>query len=157
VISKRLASFRYTVHKDPSFRAGIAIGIVGIFFSLLVRSILPGRLLGDPLPILLTASQLLRGVTQGLQYIQLQSLLFHVLYLALLGLVAIIGNRVIKGGIEGGYDPIHGTRIAVVLNVALIVLAETDSVMVGLWYLAAGYLSFSIAGLIARALSRILD
>ncbi len=156
MIRKRVASLKTVFYSDLSIRFGIGIGIFGLLFSLLVRSLMPVRMLGDPLPILLILSQLLRGVAQGIQYIHWQSLFLHFLYMVILGLGAIGGNRLVKGWTEASFDPIRATRIAIAVNVVTIAFVEIDSVLVGLWYLAAGYLSFSLAGVITRALSQIV-
>jgi hypothetical protein len=145
-------SIKSTLYSNHSFHFGLGFGLVAILISLGVRLILPGRILGDPLPILLILSQLMRGITQGIMYIHWQSVLIHLSFISVLVLILTIFRRIVANRIEIDIDLVQATKSAIVVNVIAAGMLEIDSVMVGLWYLAAGYLSYTFAGVISHAL-----
>ena len=153
MVRRRIQFLKKTFLKDLTFRVGIGIGLVGLLLSLLIRLANPGRLYGDPLPILLILSQILRGVSQGILYIHWGSVLQHLLFLAFLALSSVAGGRSLTGR---GIDPARAAQVAGALNTLVIAFSEVDSVMVGFWYLAAGYLSIAIVGVMTRVFARVL-
>lgn len=130
---------------------GLIAGIIGFIFSLPLRSLFPGKLLGDPLPIMLTPNHIIRS---GFLYIQWRPLLMHILFLLLL-ISVVRGISILLPTIQRDHGWfVRATRVAVLLNVLIAALFEVDSIMVGFWYIVSGYLSVTIATFIAGRIAR---
>jgi hypothetical protein len=135
--------------------AGILAGLIGLVFSFAFKGVIPARLLGDPLPLMLSATSL----TKGLLYFQWRAPLFHLFFALGLGLLTVLALRILLGRRPRRAEASFAGRIAAVVNVGLVALLAVDAIIVGLWYLMAGVVSVLItgyaAGLTATLWSRI--
>ena len=135
--------------------AGIFAGLIGLIFSFAFKGVIPARPLGDPLPLMLSATSL----TKGFLYFQWRAPLFHLVFALALGLLAMAVLRLLTGRLPRRAEAAFAGRIAAVVNVGLVALLAIDAIIVGVWYLMAGVASLLItgyaAGLAATLWSRI--
>ena len=141
--------------KDKSNQLGLITGLVGLLFSFAGRPLNLGRELGDPLPVVLSLSQALRG---GLLYLNWRGVVWHLLFILFLVLLAagILHLRLPKSQrqqISLG----KVVRFAAVLNVLAVALTEVDAVVVGFWYLMAGFVSVFLAGVLAEGVAKLMN
>ena len=122
--------------------AGILAGLIGLVFSFAFKGIIPARPLGDPLPLMLSATSL----TKGLLYFQWRAPLFHLFFALALGLLAVVVLRLLTGRRPRRAEAGFTGRIAAVVNVGLVALLAVDAIIVGFWYLMAGVVSVLITG-----------
>jgi len=125
-----------------SLLAGILAGLIGLVFSFAFKGIIPARPLGDPLPLMLSATSL----TKGTLYFQWRAPLFHLFFALALALLAVVALRILAGRRPGRAEAIFAGRIAAALNVGVVALLAVDALIVGLWYLMAGVVSVLITG-----------
>jgi hypothetical protein len=125
--------------------AGILAGLVGLVFSFVLKGIVPARPLGDPLPLMLSATSL----TKGFLYFQWRAPLFHLIFALSLGLLAMVALRLLTGRLPRRAEAGYAGRIAAVVNVGLVALLAVDALIVGFWYLMAGVVSVLITGFAA--------
>lgn len=144
---------------DRSVYAGMAAGGIGLVLSFAFRGAIPGRALGDPLPLALSVT----GITTGFTYFNWRAPLYHALFAALLGLLATAAVLLLnRDAPSGRRDPLEsglvrqasqmGRRagqIAAGINVGIVALLQVDALVVGLWYLMAGAASLMISSFIA--------
>ena len=122
--------------------SGILAGLVGLVISFAFKGIIPTRPLGDPLPLMLSATSL----TKGTLYFQWRPPLFHLFFALALGLLAVLALRILLGRRPRREEARFAGRIAAVVNVGLVALLAVDAVIVGFWYLMAGVVSVLITG-----------
>ena len=136
---------------DKRVLVGLILGLVLLMPSALLRSLALGRWLADPLPLLLSLGQLFRG---GLAQFNWLSPLIFLLY----SLGAILLSVGVAHRLSWRHEEDAGViaRTVMLLNVGVIVLLETDAVMVGIWYLLALVLSMTLAASVATVLSWLL-
>lgn len=127
------------------FTAGIVTGSLGLTISFALKGLIPGRPLGDPLPVVLSITQFTRGFT----YFQWRPPLFHLLFAVFLGALAAIVLRLLNPQHASRDDAVMAARVAAITNVGLVALLAVDAVIVGFWYLLAGLLSILVSGLAA--------
>lgn len=127
---------------------GIAVGLLGLLGSWLFVRVRPGRLLGNPMPIVLAFSALGRALGQGLAYFNWRPPLFHLGFIGLLAGTsgALAGWRSSRGASAAQTI----ARTAVSVNLIVSALIEVDALIVLIFYAGAGYLTLSAAGLVAR-------
>ena len=140
---------------DKSNQLGLIVGLIGLLFSFAGRPLNLGRELGDPLPVILSLSQALRG---GLLYLNWRGVVWHLLFILFLVLLAagILHLRLPKSQrqqISLG----AAVRFAAVLNVLAVALTEVDAVVVGFWYLMAGFVSVFLAGVLAEGVAKLMN
>jgi hypothetical protein len=122
--------------------AGILAGLIGLVFSFAFKDIIPARPLGDPLPLMLSATSL----TRGFLYFQWRAPLFHLFFALAIALLAVVALRVLTGRRPGRAEARFAGRIAAAFNVGVVALLAVDALIVGLWYLMAGGVSVLITG-----------
>ncbi len=132
--------------------AGIMTAVIGLIISFAGRGIIPGRELGDPIVLTLSASQLLQG---SFLYFNWRGLAFHLLFAVLLGGLAVVVLWMMSG--RQPVDPaaaVRAGRLAAIVNVTAVALTEVDAFIVGFWYVAAGLISAFITGFAAGQIAR---
>ena len=122
--------------------SGILAGLIGLVISFAYKGIIPSRPLGDPLPLMLSATSL----TKGTLYFQWRPPLFHLFFALALGLLAVLALRTVLGRRPRRAEAKYAGRIAAVVNVGLVALLAVDAIIVGIWYLLAGVVSVLITG-----------
>ena len=132
--------------------SGIIAGIIGLAISFLGRGLIPGRVLGDPLPVVLSVSQL----TNGLLYFNWRAPLFHLIFIISVGLMAVIIFWLVKRDNEDEEGAKTAARIATGINVFMVAILRVDAVMVGIWYIAGGLVSIMVASFVATYVYRFL-
>lgn len=140
---------------DKSMRLGLTVGLVGLVFSFAGRGLNLGRELGDPLPVMLVLSQALRG---SLLYLNWRGVVGHLLFI--LFLVLLIVGIVQLWLPKSQHQEIRlrsAARVATGLNIAVVAFTEVDAVVVGFWYLMAGFLSLFLAGALADGLTKLMN
>ncbi|MFQ5398333.1 MAG: hypothetical protein ACE5E7_01920 [Anaerolineae bacterium] len=129
------------------FAAGAAAGGAGLIISFAGRGIIPGRVLGDPLPLALSVGQITRGFT----YFDWRAPLFHALFALFLGGLAALASGFLDR--ERSVSPEEAGRagrIAAVINVGSVALLQVDAVIVAFWYFMAGLISVFLTAAAAR-------
>lgn len=131
---------------DAYWIGGIT-GLVGLALSFLGRGIIPGRVLGDPLPLVLSVAQLIRGPL----YWNWQAPLIHILFLAILAGLAVSGVYLVRREKGGEWMlAVEVARVTAVINVGVVALMEIDAIVVGFYYIIGGLVSVWITGTVAR-------
>ncbi|VAW32241.1 hypothetical protein MNBD_CHLOROFLEXI01-869 [hydrothermal vent metagenome] len=140
---------------DRSMRLGLITGLIGLAVSFAGRGLNLGRVLGDPLPIVLGFSQALRG---GWLYLNWRGVGWHLLFILFL--------VVLNAGILRFWVPREqweqlrmgsAVRFAAVLNLTIVALTEVDAVVVFIWYLMAGFISLFLAGRLADGATKLMN
>ena len=139
-----------TAQSHPALLVGSLAGLVGLAFSFAGRGLIPGRVLGDPLPLALAIGQ----ITRSFLYFNWSALLWHALFAALLGLLVVLLLRWLTDGYTMTGDAAQAATIASAINLAIVALTEVDALMVAFWYLMASFISYTITTSIARQLAR---
>ena len=137
---------------DETNVAGIITAVIGLIISFAGRGIIPGRELGDPIVLTLSASQLIQG---SFLYFNWRGLVYHLLFVMLLGVLAVVVLWLLSG--RQPVDPaaaVRAGRLAAIVNVTAVALTEVDALIVGFWYVAAGLMSAYITGLVAGQIAR---
>jgi hypothetical protein len=124
---------------------GVSAGLIGLVISFALKGLIPARPLGDPLPLILSVTQL----TRGFLYFPWQPPLFHLLFVLFLGLLAVIILRLVTRQAPGKENAIRAGRITALINVGVVALLAIDALMVGFWYLTAGVVTILLTGLAA--------
>ena len=100
-----------------------------------------------PLPLTLSIGQLPRGFT----YFSWWPLLAHLLFALLLGVLSFAFPLILSRGPTSGNQAAMTGRIAAAINIGAVAILSVDSVLVGIWLLVAGLVSFMITSCSARA------
>ncbi|UCC53664.1 MAG: hypothetical protein JSV68_06750, partial [Anaerolineaceae bacterium] len=116
--------------------AGVVAGVIGIIISSMGRGLTPGRVLGDPLPLVLTIQHLIGG---NFLYLNLRGFVLPLLFLAFMAilttiLLAFLGSN---QGWEVG-DARGAGRWAAGIIVIVTAVMQVDAIVVTFWYLLAG-------------------
>lgn len=140
---------------DKSNQLGIIVGFVGLLISFAGRPFNLGRELGDPLPVVLSLSQALRG---SLIYPNWGGVLWHLLFILFLVLLiaGIVRLRLLPAqrlAVRLG----AAARLAIIINVAVVAFTEVDAIVVGFWYVMAGFVSLFLAGALAEGVAKIMN
>ncbi|HSG18658.1 MAG TPA: hypothetical protein VLE70_20350 [Anaerolineae bacterium] len=130
---------------DAALVSGLAAGLVGLVVSFGLKGLIPARPLGDPLPLILSVTQL----TRGFLYFQWQPPLLHLLFTLFLGLLAVVALRFIARRMPIREQAVRAGRIAALVNVGVVTLMAVDALMVGFWYLVAGVVTILLTGFAA--------
>lgn len=136
---------------------GFALGLAGLALSWGVNLVLPGRLLGNPIPLMLAISSLGRAIGQTFAYFNWQDPALHLGFVALLAIASgLVGMRAETDHYAKPVFAARVGRIAMGLNVLAAASDEVDALTVGLFYAGAGFLSVIAAGWIAEWSVRIV-
>ncbi len=148
-----LGLVRYALHPDLTLARGLASAWRGWPSPTPTRHGSPGRLLGDPMPIVLAFNGLRSVLIHGFLYYDRRSPLLHLLFAAALGSAAAAatwpgrpGSRPSEAARAGG--------LAALVNLLPPAPQEVDTLMVGVFYLAAAYVSLWVARRVAVAWPR---
>jgi hypothetical protein len=150
-----LLDLRYRSRTDAALVSGLAAGLVGLVVSFGLKGLVPARPLGDPMPLILSVTQ----ITRGFLYFQWRPPLLHLLFAVFLGLLAVVVLRFVARRMPIREQAVRAGRIAALLNVGVVALMAVDALMVGFWYLTAGVVTVLLtgfaAGLIVTSWSRV--
>ncbi len=135
---------------SPSILVGLVIGVLGMILSFAGRGLNPGRVLADPMPVVLSFTQL----TQGLLYWDWQGVLIHISFYLFLPTLSVIGLYFWHNEAEEFVDQAFDAgRITAVINVSIVALKEVDAFSVGIYYIFGGFLMVWISGIMAKWLA----
>ena len=140
----------YLSHLRSKSQADVALvtGLVGLVVSFGLKGLVPARPLGDPLPLMLSVTQLPRGFL----YFQWRPPLLHPLFAIVLGLLAVVTLRLVTQQMPIREQAVRAGRIAALVNVGVVALMAVDALMVGFWYLASGVVTILLTGFVAGLL-----
>ena len=131
---------------EPELKAGLLAGGIGLVVSFAGRGIILGRVLGDPLPLVLAPTQLMRTRL----YFNWQAPLWHFLFAVGLGALSVVLLKFLPGKRPFPFNaPLITARIAAAINILVVVLLQVDAVVVALYYAIAGFISISISSFVA--------
>ncbi len=130
---------------DATLIAGLSAALIDLAISFGLKGLVPVRPLGDPLPLILSVTQL----TRGFLYFPWRPPLFHLLFALLLGLLAVAILRLVARQAPNRENAIRAGRIAALINVGVVALLAIDALMVGFWYLTAGVITILLTGFVA--------
>ncbi|MFQ5945979.1 MAG: hypothetical protein ACE5NC_06980 [Anaerolineae bacterium] len=137
---------------DVPLRTGLLAGIAGVILSLALRGVVPGRYLGDPLPLALAVT----GILRGFAYFDWRAPLLHAAFAASLGASAGLLVRMGSGSRAFPDGAARAGRIAGVVSVFVVVLLEVDALSVALWYALGGFVSVALSSYAGRLAARML-
>ena len=140
-----LLDLRQRSWADAALIAGLSAGLIGLVISFGLKGLIPARPLGDPLPLILSVTQL----TRGFLYFQWRPPLFHLLFALFLGLLAVAILRLVARQAPDRENAVRAGRIAALINLAVVALLAIDALMVGFWYLTAGVVTILLTGFAA--------
>ena len=129
-----------------SVSAGLFAGLIGVIVSFAGHGLIPGRVLGDPLPLALAFGQIMRS----LLYFNWRGLLWHLLFAILLGVLAVVLLRWLTPVEPLAGDVAQAASIAAIVNLVVVALTEVDALMVAFWYLMASFISYMVTITVAR-------
>ena len=134
--------------------AGVITGLIGMAISFGGRGVIPGRFLGDPVPLMLTAQSILRG---NFLYLNWRHWLWPLLFFSSIALLAVFVLRYFKTDpAEIEDDARRAAQLAAGLNVGVVALMEVDAMMVAVWYLMTGFIAVSLASFVAGRLAHLI-
>ena len=137
--------------EDLPLRVGLLTGIAGVVLSLALRGVVPGRYLGDPLPLALAVT----GILRGFAYFDWRSPLLHAAFAASLGASAGLFVRMGSAGRVFPDGAARAGRIASILSVIVVALLEVDALSVALWYALGGFVSVALSSSAGRLIGRV--
>lgn len=130
---------------------GLLLGLAGLVVAFLLHRVIPGRLLGDPLPLALLPTALFRSLREGLAYLDLRSPLLHLLFA--IGFGAASAWLTARRG--GTAEQARQTaRIASGLSILVVAVQEVDALIVAFYYGLSAFVSLSISAYAADRLTR---
>lgn len=141
-----LQNWTQKLRVNASISAGLLAGFVGFVASFAAWGLVPGRVLGDPLPLALAFGQLARSF----QYFNWAGLLWHVVFAIVLGLLAVVILRWLGTEKPELADVSQTAALAAVINLGAVAVTEVDALMVAFWYLMASFISFMVTTTSAR-------
>ena len=121
--------------------------LITILISYFGRGLTPGRLLADPLPIVLSFGQIMRGFL----YWNWRGPLFHLGFVVLLACLSLFLLR--WQSFRGkNLSQLAGqvARLTAVVNIGVVAIQQVDAFIVGVYYLIGGLISTFIAGIVAE-------
>ena len=140
---------------DISNQVGIIAGFIGLIVSFAGRPFNLGRELADPLPVVLSFSQALRG---SLIYLNWRGVIWHLLFiLFVILLVTGISRLWLPMAQWLEFKLGSAARLAVMLNIIVVAFTEVDAIVVGFWYLMAGFVSVFVAGALAEGVTKVMN
>ena len=133
--------------------AGMIAGMIGIIISFTGRGLVPGRDLGDPLPLVLTIQHMFRG---SFLYLNWRGLVWPLLFFGFIALLTTILLYFLGSNQGWEVDDARGAaRLATGIIVGVVAITEVDAVIVAFWYLLAGFVAILITGFISGQIARI--
>lgn len=123
---------------------------VGWILSSVGRGVISGRMLADPLPLILSIAQIGRGFL----YWNWKNPLFHLLFG--FGLVLLTLSFLTIWGIRKQEILIIGPRVvrlALGFNIGIVALQQIDALVVGIYYLLSGFVSIIWTGFLAEQMA----
>jgi len=137
--------------RDPVILTGLGLGLAGLAIAFLLRSVIPGRLLVDPLPMALMPAAIMRSVREGFAYFDLRSPLLHLIFA--IGFGAGAAWLTVRRG--GTAEQARGSaRIASGLGILVVAIQEVDAVVVAFYYGLSAFVSLSISAYAAGRFTR---
>ena len=134
----------------PLMSVTAVVTLIGFILSSFGDGLIPGRRLADPLPIVLSFGQIMRGFL----YWNWQGPLLHLIYISLL---AMLGVFFLKWfGLRGDLlkqVSLQVARLTAVINIGIIAIQQIDAFIVGVYYLMGGLISIFIAGYVAEKIA----
>ena len=137
--------------RKPVVVTGLILGLVGLVGAYLLRLVVPGRLLGDPLPLVLMPAAVMRSLREGFTYFDLGSPLLHLIFAIGIGAGA-AWLTVRRGGTAEQARPT--ARIASGLSILVVAIQEVDAVIVAFYYGLSAFVSLSISAYAADRVAR---
>ncbi len=145
-LSDRLRTLR-----SPVVVTGLGLGLAGLAGATLLQSVMPGRLLVDPLPMALVPAAIMRSVREGFTYFDLRSPLLHLIFT--IGFGAGAAWLTVRRG--GTAEQARGSaRIASGLGILVVAIGEVDAVVVAFYYALSAFVSLSISAYAADRFTR---
>ena len=146
-----LRSLLPTRLRSPVVFTGLGLGLVGLAIAILLRPVIPGRLLVDPLPMALMPAAIMRSVREGFAYFDLRSPLMHMLFAVGFG----AGSAWLTVRREGIAEEARGSaRVASGLGILVVAIREVDAVVVAFYYALSAFVSLSISAYAADRFTR---
>lgn len=137
--------------RSPDVLTGLGLGLAGLTVAILLRSVIPGRLLVDPLPMALMPAAIMRSVREGFAYFDLRSPVLHLIFAV--GFGAASAWLTIRRG--GTAEQARGSaRIASGLGILVVAIREVDAVVVAFYYGLSAFVSLSISAYAADRFTR---
>ncbi len=137
--------------RDPVVLTGLGLGLAGLALATLLRSVIPGRLLVDPLPMALMPAAIMRSVREGFAYFDLRSPLLHLLFAVGFG----AGSAWLTVRRGGTAEQARGSaRIASGLGILVVAIQEVDAIVVAIYYGLSAFVSLSISAYAADRFTR---
>ncbi len=137
-----LRSLLPTRLRSPVVLTGLGLGLAGLAIAILLRSVIPGRLLVDPLPMALMPAALMRSVREGFAYFDLRSPLLHLIFAVGFG----AGSAWLTARRGGTAEQARGSaRIASGMGILVVAIQEMDAVVVAFYYALSAFVSMSIS------------
>ena len=136
---------------DITLSSGVMTGLIGLVISFALKGLVPARPLGDPVPLILSATQL----TRGFLYFPWRPVFLHLLFLLLLALLTVAFLRLVGRRLPDKSQATRAGRIASLINVGVVAVLAVDALMVGFWYLVAGVVSLLLTGFAAGLITSI--
>ena len=128
--------------RNPVVLTGLRLGLAGLAAAILLRSVIPGRLLVDPLPMALMPAAIMRSVREGFAYFDLRSPALHQIFAVGYG----AGSAWLTARREGTAEQARGSaRIASGLGILVVAIQEVDAVVVAFYYALSAFVSLSIS------------
>jgi hypothetical protein len=133
---------------------GLLLGLASLAGAYLLRLVVLGRLLADPLPLALMPAALLRSLREGFAYLDLRSPALHLLFAIGIG----IGSAWLTIRRAGTAEQSRQTaRIASGIGILVVAVQQVDALVVAFYYGLSAFVSLSISAYIAdRATRRML-
>ena len=119
---------------------------MGLILSFGLKGLTVARPLGDPMPLMLSISQ----VTRGLTYFPWRPILVHLIFAVMLGVLSFVVLALLNRDSANTGKAAKTARIAAVINVGIVAIFAVDAVVVGFYYLISGLVSVVITGYAAR-------
>ncbi|NCF69925.1 MAG: hypothetical protein GWP61_28605 [Chloroflexi bacterium] len=133
--------------------AGVVAGVIGIIISFMGRGLTPGRVLGDPLPLVLTIQHLIGG---SFLYLNWRGFLMPLLFLAFMAILTTILLAFLRSNQSWEVDDARGAgRLAAGVVVGITAVIQVDAIVVAFWYLLAGVVAVFLTGFMAGQIARI--
>jgi len=137
--------------RNPVVVTGLMLGLIGLLGAYLLRPVISGRILVDPLPLALTPAALMRSVREGFTYFDLRSPLLHLIFAIGYGAGAAV-LTVRRGGTP--MQARQTARIASGLAILVVAIQEVDAVIVAFYYGLSAFVSLTISAYSADRFTR---
>ncbi len=130
-----------------SHQSGLIAGGIGLVFSLVWKAFNLSSVPGDPLPLMLSLSQVLNN---GFFYFNWQAPLVHLAFAAALGGSAVAVFWARQNTLPSYDDAMLAGRVAAIVSTGGVALLAIDAFIVAVWYLGSAFLSVYITSRAAK-------